>query len=141
MAEESLSNIPNTDLVDERRRFIRLNLNVEINYSLIAPPPPAKQKGTTKNIGAGGICLLSEKELKIGDTVKIEIHLPDDPPDISATGKVAWVKIFAIANDKNRRYDAGVEFTQIDQGDRRRIEKYIFSLRINTSSSIQNHRN
>ena len=118
-------------LVEERRKFVRLNINVEINYTVITHPPhkqfviPTK----SKNIGAGGICLISEQELRAGELLKLEIRLPEDPPVIYALGKVAWVKPFSLATEKSKRFDMGVEFIEISPEDKQKINKYVFSLK------------
>ena len=128
------NNVKSNDdhLVEERRKFVRLNINVEINYTVITHPPHKQFVVPTKsrNVGAGGICLLADLPLKAGDLLKLEIFLPEDPPSIHAIGKVAWVKPFAVANENNLRYDAGVEFTEILEADRKKVNKYVFSLKI-----------
>lgn len=130
MATLANSNRPiNGDLTDERRRFIRLNINAEIKYSII-PQEALQYHSKTKDIGAGGICLLADTLLKTGDMLTLEISLPEDPPNIHAVGRVVWVKSFSIADEKNVRYDAGVEFTEITDPERKKINKYVFSLKL-----------
>ncbi|MFA5060309.1 MAG: PilZ domain-containing protein [Candidatus Omnitrophota bacterium] len=119
----------NDELIAERRKFVRLNVNVDINYTVVSSSG-GSQKGRSRNIGAGGICLLINTEVHAGDLVKLDISLPDDPPTISANGRIAWVKPFTVASEKNKRYDAGIEFTDISDDDRKKINKYVFSLKL-----------
>ncbi len=119
----------NSDLTEERRRFIRLNINADIKFSII-PHGSAEYQSKTKDIGAGGICLMSDLPLKNSDILKLEIFLPEDPPSVHAIGKVVWVKPFSIADEKSVRFDAGVTFTEITEPDRKKINKYVFSLKI-----------
>ena len=118
-------------LIEERRKFVRLNINVEINYTIITLPPHKQFTIPiqSKNIGGGGICLISEQELKTGELLKLEIKLPEDPPTVHALGRVVWVKPFSLATEKSKRFDMGVEFIEISQEDRQRINKYVFSLK------------
>jgi len=116
----------NDNLTQERRKFVRLNINVEINYSII--PHEEQQETGTKNISAGGICMVSDKPLSIGDTLQLEIKLPEDPPSIQVKGKAVWVKQF-IATEKHESFDIGVEFINISEENRKRINKYVFSLK------------
>ena len=117
------------DLIEERRKFIRLNINAQINYSVIADDVSARS-ASVKDIGAGGICLLLDEQLKEGDILKFDVLLPDDPPVIQAKGKVIWIKPFSIASEKKTRYDTGIEFIEISNDDRKKINKYVFSLKI-----------
>ncbi len=119
----------NGQLVEERRKFIRLNINVQIRFSIIEDYK-AQKIAETKDIGAGGICLILDQELKKGDTLKLDIVLPDDPPTIHALGRVVWTKSFSMAMEKNTRYDTGIEFTEIGDEDRKKINKYVFSLKL-----------
>ncbi len=121
----------NDELFEERRKFVRLNINVEINYTVLSHPPykqftiPSK----SKNIGAGGICFISEQELRPGEFLKLEIKLPQDPPTVHALGKVVWVKPFSLASEKTHRYDMGIEFIELSPVDKQKINKYVFSLK------------
>ena len=119
---------PDDQLVEERRKFIRLNINVQINYAVIVDS--TKYATTTQNISAGGICLMTDNPLKRGDILKLDIILPEDPPTISAIGKVVWVKSFNIVTEEKTRYDVGVEFTELSEAERKRIQKYVFSVKL-----------
>ena len=119
----------NGQLVEERRKFIRLNINVQIRFSVIEDYKTQKI-AETKDIGAGGICFILDEELKKGDALKLDLFLPEDPPTIQALRRVVWIKPFSIASEKNTRYDTGIEFTEIDYEDRKKINKYVFSLKL-----------
>ena len=116
-------------LVEERRKFIRLNINVDIRFSLIKNTVQEEIKSKSRNISAGGICIMTGESLKAGDVLKIEIILPENPPIVHALGKVSWIKPFGYLDEKKQRYDVGVEFVEIDERERERVNKYVFSLR------------
>ena len=119
----------NDQLFEDRRKFVRLSIGVEVSYSLL-DGKDTKQSATTKDIAAGGICLLVDTQLKKGDVVKLEIVLPEFPPRIYATGRIVWVKPFSMEGEKKPRFDVGIEFLAIDPKDRELINKYVFSLKI-----------
>ena len=73
---------------------------------------------------------MTDSPLKRGDILKLEIVLPEDSPTINAVGKVVWLKPFHIATEEKTRYDVGVEFTEINEAERRRINKYVFSVKL-----------
>lgn len=116
------------NLVEERRKFIRLDINVEIRYSLMKQTP-AKLTTSSRNISAGGIRMLADEKLNKGDILKLEILLSKELPIVDAVGRVCWVKSFSVATEQNMRYDIGVEFIEIKEEDRKQINKYVFSLR------------
>jgi len=113
---------------EERRRFVRLSALVDIVYD---KRDSLKHKKLTlaKNIGRGGICLIVYEELKKSDLLDLKIYLPESKTPINAVGRVVWVKEFIIGDiSTGRRFDAGIEFIEIDKEDAKIIEKYIFSV-------------
>lgn len=116
-------------IFEERRKFVRLNINVSVNCSLL-DGKDIRHTATTKDIGAGGIRVFVDSQVKRGDVLKLEFLLPELPPQVFATGRVVWVRPFSIEGDKTTRFDAGIEFLDIDPKDRERINKYVFSLKI-----------
>lgn len=119
-------------LIEERRKFIRLSIDVQINYTVLSQTDQHRSK--TKNIGEGGICLVTDGPLNSGTLLKLDIILPEDPPAIQTVGKIVWVKPFSLADERRPRYEAGVEFVNISEKDRLRIGKYVFSIRAAQSS-------
>jgi Tfp pilus assembly protein PilZ len=68
----------------------------------------------TENIGTGGICIITKKEIKLFTDVHIEIDLLDTDDHIKAAGKVVWVvRRKAIEDVKPMFYDIGVEFADM----------------------------
>lgn len=116
-------------LIEERRQFIRLNINVDIKYSLMPQPTNKTKSSKTRNISAGGICIMTEEAFRAGDMLKLELTLPQDPPTVYAVGRVSWIKTFTIIPEQKERYDVGVEFVEISDPDREKVRKYVFSLR------------
>lgn len=111
----------------DKRRFVRLNAKVEVSVKKVGdgaamPGVPS----VTKNMGAAGVCLITRKVLKPGDTVAMEIKLPAGKI-IAVSGVVRWAveqgTLFGLGlND----FHAGIEFTNISDKDRDEIGKFVF---------------
>jgi len=111
----------------ERRRFVRLDINVKVRWKRIEQVNE-EEKEVTKNISGGGICLIAEEKLNKGDTLYLEIELPSGEL-IYARGRVVWVNEYEIIGvEVKKKYDVGIEFIEIKEEDREEIGRYIFTL-------------
>jgi c-di-GMP-binding flagellar brake protein YcgR len=111
----------------ERRQFVRLNVLTDISYAKRLPSEAIKLS-LSKNIGAGGICLIVYEPLQKSEVLDLKIYLPEGSKPVSAVGKVVWTKEFSMGDGpKNKRYDAGIEFIEIGKEDLNKIQKYVFS--------------
>ena len=110
--------------MDERRKFPRLNFSVQVNWEKIET---VKQTGEfqSKNISGGGLCLFVDNTIKLGDKIKIDIHLPSGKI-IEVKGKVVWVESIEMIGDKqDSRPEAGIEFFDISDEIREEIKKFV----------------
>ena len=109
-----------------RRKFVRLNFLVDVVYSKRLSVRKEKIS-LSRNISAGGICLIVYEELKKAQLLDLEIYLPGDDRPVKALGKVAWLNEFVIGDvSKGRRFDAGIEFVKISKEDSDKVNKYVF---------------
>ncbi len=111
----------------EKRKFARLNILVDVAYK--KQDAVKEEKLTlTKNISKGGICFIGYESLRESDIIDLQIYLPEDKNPVSAMARVVWVKEFLIGEiPKGKRYDVGVEFVQISEEDKTRIDRYILT--------------
>lgn len=114
--------------VAEKRKFVRLNTACDVSYSVLDVKPREVDRSQTRNISAGGICLIVNEELKPGSILGLDFVLGDKKTIIQAKGRIAWIKPFKIATEQER-FDCGIEFTEISSADREKINQYIFSLK------------
>lgn len=103
--------------MEEKRRFPRLSLSLEVIYS---------PKGTgviysqsiSKNISRGGICMpVLSRLVRAGDNIKLEIYSKTSKKNpVSAKGRVVWTKETSALSARPASFDAeaGIEFTEID---------------------------
>ena len=61
----------------ERRRFPRLDASVGIEYSILGKAP-LKETAFTKNISAGGICLIVYEKIEVNTILSLRINLCDN---------------------------------------------------------------
>ena len=85
----------------------------------------------TRNISEGGIRLnFGPEPVERGDTLQLEFMLPERRFLIACKGKVVWVEAFEMEGGvRKREYEAGVEFFDIADDDKKAIREYVFSLR------------
>src|SRR5688500_2316085 len=79
------------------------------------------------NISRGGIFINTRKPLSVGTTVRLIISLPDAAFPFDLTGRVARVNEFD--NPSNQVPGMGIEFLDVDDEKRVRIERFVERLR------------
>jgi len=115
--------------MEDKRKYPRLDVNVNIHWQKTTKPSNSTldSQDVTKNLSAGGICLIVYEKVEVGDRLKLEFELPTRQL-IHCGGRVAWVKEFEIIGRENaKRYDIGIEFFDIGAEDRDEIKKFVFS--------------
>ena len=75
----------------------------------------------TQNISAGGVCVVLPRELPKACPVQILLYLKDEAGSLECNGRVAWV----VAQAGETDFTTGVEFLDINEADRVRIEKVV----------------
>lgn len=80
----------------------------------------------TENVGIGGICITLKQSLKMFAPVEVELDLLDFENHIKCEGKIVWsVRRKSEEKIKPLFYDIGVEFTNLQEQDRSRLEGII----------------
>lgn len=117
-------------MYEERRKYPRLNVNVRVNWDKAGSSAPrqSEKSDITKNVSEGGICLIVYDKPEIGQHLLLKIELPAKKI-IQSKGRIVWVKEFGIVGKTDEmRYDIGIEFSDIDPGDREGLKEFISSL-------------
>jgi len=111
----------------ERRKYPRLNFNVEVAYKKIGRQDAVQTSAHSKNIGAGGICIVFLEKMEVGDHLSLRFSLPDDNEDVlTAKGVVVWVEEYSVGGlSTSTAYDSGIEFTDISDEDKDKINKFV----------------
>ena len=82
---------------------------------------------TTENIGIGGICVVLKKPLPKFSRLRIQLDLADGEKTISCDGRVVWMVESRNLVTEQATHDAGIEFLNLAEDARLRIEKIIKS--------------
>jgi len=108
----------------ERRKYVRLKATVEVGYAVIGKP--GEVNVFSKNISAGGLCILSAKQLPVDTPLQLEIKIPDLKDPIPALARVVWQRQAQGPSDQSgASFETGIEFTGISDFDRFNIKRYI----------------
>jgi len=115
--------------MEERRKYPRLKFNVDVDYKILRENGFIATKVETKDIGAGGICIVSLEKFDVGNSLSLKFSLPGVNKPIKAIGRVAWVAEFSVGGDtpSHTAYDTGIEFTEISDDDREKINEYVIT--------------
>ncbi|MCM8819248.1 MAG: PilZ domain-containing protein [Candidatus Omnitrophica bacterium] len=107
----------------EKRRFVRANYPCRI---VIYTPKEHTIFTHTENVGAGGIRVIIEEKLNIGEIVGLELYLFEEKEPIPCKGRVVWVVEKESRYRKNLFFfDTGFEFSQISDVDRETIKRLV----------------
>ena len=115
----------------ENRKFIRLRTSIGIVYRLIKKHKRLKPTASlVKNISGGGLSLMAKEDLRTGDLLDMEIHIPHLEDPVCAIGEVVW---FASFEDRERERiirEAGVRFRDVHPKDLHHILEYVYTIGI-----------
>jgi Tfp pilus assembly protein PilZ len=80
----------------------------------------------TENVGVGGICVILKQDVQMFTPVDLELDLLDLGDHIKCHGKVVWnVQRKSDANSKPAFFDIGVEFVDLADQEKKRIEEVV----------------
>ena len=109
---------------EEQRRFIRIHSRL---MTFIKFPDTGKvRRALTRDVSAGGICLVTEELLKPGTPLEVELKLPDRDSPIRFTAEVMWSKPVGEPHKsyENPTAETGVRFVTIDPNDQKQLMLY-----------------
>jgi uncharacterized protein (TIGR02266 family) len=109
----------------DRRRSDRTDLLVRVEYSTI----DEIFSEFTRDINEGGLFIETEKLRPTGTEVALRFNLPGNEEPMQTLGRVVWVR---SATDQDPA-GMGIEFDELSDEDRERINGMIRSLRIGPS--------
>ena len=117
-----------TDLNQERRKFTRVEKEIIVRYKILSTPEK-QLDAKTKNLSVGGACLITRDKMELETVVAMEIKFPQMREPILTTARVVWCSESKLGPSPagHRRFDNGIEFTQISEADRQQIIKHVES--------------
>ena len=72
------------------------------------------------DLSAGGLRIVCHEPFQPGTLLQVELNLPDRGANISATGRIVWIKPMKGQKDA---YFAGLQFTNLMEQDRRLLDE------------------
>ena len=100
---------------DERRKFMRFNAPVDLEYRTLTLNP-IFGKALAKDLSREGVRLGLKQDIPAGTPIELCMNVPGDNLPVFASGKVAWAD----------GLQAGVKLTKISQNDRTRVLEYVY---------------
>ena len=109
----------------EKRRFIRFDIALKVSY-IIQKEPKAEKIGTTKDVSAQGMQLLTGVKLDVGDKVDLKIFVPEALNPAHMKGLVVWSR----GSDpvRSHSYASGIDFEKIEEDNKNTFLKFLCDL-------------
>ena len=119
----------------EKRKYIRLDFKLKLNFSAEGEPKKAYQ-AITRNISAEGLKFTSDQKLEPGSRVDFEVQLQNRKDTVHFKGEVVWSKEVPILTSvRDKTYDIGVRFVDVDKKDKNALMLYICDKMVETLSN------
>ena len=84
------------NLFEERRSQPRFPTNLPVDF--LQAPSTQTLTFHSHDISAGGICIVTLKEIPVGTIINIYIHVPNNGEKIFRKGRVVWSASFENGN-------------------------------------------
>ena len=103
----------------EKREFIRLDVNLEVDYRILES---LKQfKGVqTENVSEGGIRIMLPEKLEPRTHIELVIKIPNESEPVLAIGRIIWTKPDVWGGV----HMTGIQLVHIRQGDKEKLYKH-----------------
>jgi len=109
----------------EKRRFIRFSIALKVAY-IVQKDQKTEKLGTTKDVSAHGIQLLTSDKLELGDRVDLKIFVPEALNPAHMKGIVVWSR--ELGSQKSHSYSAGIDFGKIEEDNKNTFLKFLCDL-------------
>lgn len=109
---------------EDKRKYLRLKVHHLIKYRTLSEGDSSFLSASIKDIGGGGICFRTERDLPLGTNLEIKISFPHAATSIFASAKVVWKQ----AKKRLHCFEVGCKFIDISESVRLLIDKQIKSV-------------
>jgi c-di-GMP-binding flagellar brake protein YcgR len=109
----------------EKRSFIRFDITLKVTY-IIRREPKIEKIGTTRDISAQGMQLLTSEKIKPGDKLDLKIFLPEALNPVHIKGAAVWSKEPEAA--KSHSYSSGIDFEKIEEDNKNTFLRFLCSI-------------
>lgn len=119
--------------IEEKRRFIRLEVPVELKY--IIKGDPRRKEVMTKDVSCEGLRFICNDEIREGTALELNINIPNANNPVHINGKAVWVKKLSI--EDGSPFEVGVEFMEIEEDNKNTFLKYLCDLIYNQTKKME----
>lgn len=109
----------------EKRRFIRFEIALKVAY-IVQEEPKIEKFGTTRDISAQGMQLVTSDKIKPGDRLDIKIFLPESLNPAHIRGVAVWSKEPDAARSDS--YSSGIDFEKIEEDNKNTFLSFLCGL-------------
>ena len=109
--------------IEEKRKFIRLGVPVEIKYLNPAEANPVRRSATTKDISCDGLRFVSEQKINEGSALEMNLTIPGASNPVHVKGKTVWSK--KTSSEDAAPFEVGFEFSEIEEDNKNTFLKYL----------------
>lgn len=107
----------------DRRRILRVD--TRLTTFLTDPTSGKVRRALTRNIGAGGLCVVTEEAMELGTAVRVEVKLPDREQPVACEAVVIWSQSVADSSGGRQvEVESGLQFVSINPKDRTMLQYY-----------------
>lgn len=125
-------------IIEERRRFIRLEVPIELKYIVEDDPSQKRRRVATKDLSCDGLRFTSEHKINEGSMIDLNLTVPGANNPVHIKGKAIWSK--KISGEDDAPFEAGIEFVQIEEDNKNTFLKYLCDLIYNETKIIERGR-
>lgn len=112
----------------ERRKFKRFDSFMSVKFEVLGKDQ-LQGLSLSKDLSRDGVKINTNRFLKEGTPVDLEINIPDDPKPVHTSGKVMWSQ---LSEGQNQGYDSGIRFELMDPVDKFRVLDYAYNYWLET---------
>lgn len=105
-----------------KRKFPRINVRCVIQISAEDHPSPIHTH--TENIGLGGVCVVLASPLERFSKCRVHLDL-STKKKFSCDGKIVWVVPTNAGKDGKKRFDIGVEFSELNLDEQETLRHFL----------------
>jgi len=122
--------------IEERRKFIRLEIPIELKY--LIEGSPVRKEVVTKDLSCDGLRFVSEERIEEGASLELNLAIPNANNPVHINGNVVWVK--RVSTEDGSPFEVGIEFIKIEEDNKNTFLRYLCDLIYNQTKIIERSR-
>lgn len=113
-------------IIEERRRFIRLEVPIELKYIADDDHSQVRRLAATKDLSCDGLRFISEYKIDNGSMLDLNLTIPGANNPVHIKGKAVWSR--KVSSEDSAFFEVGIEFVQIEEDNKNTFLKYLCDL-------------